>query len=116
MFLKAKIINTSDWKGHWFHGMEGRVLEVKKYPYKSTKGGLVDCCGCLECILAQAGKELYITYEVVKGYKHLGSIIPECCLEFIRPKVLYKIIPNISKYPIAFLENSFKYLNKDSEN
>jgi hypothetical protein len=79
----AIIVNTKGWKDHWFEGKDGTELIVKKYPYKSTKGGQVEYCYCFDCLKNRRGKKLYETYEVVSGYKNTGSIIPECCLSFV---------------------------------
>jgi len=80
--LPAVIVNTSGWVNHWFEGMEGTKVVVKKYPYKSTIGGFIDSCGCVDCVINRAGRKLYETYEIVEGYEKVGPIIPECCLSF----------------------------------
>jgi hypothetical protein len=80
--LPAVIVNTKGWDNHWFENMEGTEIIVKKYPYKSTKGGYTTYCNCTECLSDRRGRELHETYEVVSGYENIGSIIPECCLSF----------------------------------
>jgi len=77
--IKAIIVDTKLWEGHWFKGAEGLLIYVKKYPHKSTIGGFIDACNCIECVKQRLGRTLYETYEVISGV-YAGSIIPSCCL------------------------------------
>ena len=80
--LPAVIVNTKEWVNHWFEDMEGKQIIVKRYPYKTCITGTIDKCSCTDCVIDRAGKKMYDAYEVVSGYKNIGSIIPECCLSF----------------------------------
>jgi hypothetical protein len=79
----ATIINSSEFKGHWFEGLDGETIVVKKYRHKISKQGDVDCCNCQECVINEAGKEFFEAYEVVDGCNNNGSVIPATCLNFI---------------------------------
>jgi hypothetical protein len=79
----AIIVNSSEFKGHWFEGLDGEAILVKEYPYKVSKQGDVDCCLCQECVINEAGKEFFEACEVIEGCDNEGSVIPLICLNFI---------------------------------
>ncbi len=83
---KKAIIKADERKSKaWHQDMVGQEITVKPYPYKATVGGDLDgFCNCNECQQNIRGKKLYTYYEVVSGYKNIGSIIPEFCLEFVK--------------------------------
>ncbi len=76
--MQATITNSAGWNNWWFEGRDGETIIVRKYQYKTTRSGKSTYCSCVDCVIENAGKELYDAWEVIPT----GSIIPECCLQF----------------------------------